>query len=109
MEKKRNGFFLVLLGALIIFLSADSAMADEGSYTFTFQIDQLRFEEISGYDVVRYADLDFMQEVGAPQLPVQVVRFLIPPGQSITGVVLHEVQEEEIAGEYDVYPVQPPH
>jgi len=109
MEKKRNGFFLILLGALIFFLSADSAMADEGSYTFTFQIDQLRFEEISGYDVVRYTDLDFTQEVGAPQLPVQVVRFLIPPGQSIAGVVLHEVQEEEIAGEYDVYPVQPPH
>ena len=88
-----------------------AAGADEGyrlTYTATFALDNLSFEQVMGYDVVTLEDGSLLTDVGQPMLPVQPVRVALPPGMAVTGVSVVDVVRQEIAGEYTIFPAQPP-
>ena len=106
---KHRGYFTHFLAVLLLFsfLTIDSVIAQSDDRVFTFDREELHFQTVSEYDIVQYGDLDFSQNAGAPQLPVQIVQILLRPGQEITGLEIKHVETEEIAGEFEMYPVQP--
>ena len=79
-----------------------------GREVFRFDKQSLAFSEVSGYDVVRYAGIDLSCDVGKPQVPVKLVHVPVPAGMEITGVRIVRVEDETLAGEYRLFPVQPP-
>jgi hypothetical protein len=88
-----------------------AAGADQGyrlTYTATFSLDDLSFVQVMGYDVVTLEDGSLLTDVGQPMLPVQPIRLALPPGMAVTGVSVVDVVRQEIAGEYTIFPAQPP-
>jgi len=84
-------------------------MADtfEVRYTATFSQEDLVFEEVMAYDVVRMKDGDSLNEPGKPMLPARTVRIALPEGMTVTGVLAGDVQSIAIRGEYEILPAQP--
>lgn len=77
-------------------------------YAATFCEGDLTFGKVKGYDTIRLADGDYLTEAGKPMLPAQTVRIAVPPGMAVTGVRVVEAQKMELAGEYSIFPAQPP-
>ena len=76
--------------------------------TATFSEDELIFGTLMDYDTVRLADGEYLNAPGQPMLPAQTVRVALPAGMAVTGVRTIESTAVELAGEYSVFPAQPP-
>ncbi|MCK5078233.1 MAG: hypothetical protein KAR38_17760, partial [Calditrichia bacterium] len=100
--------FLLTSIFLIIFQQLLYAYTETEIKTITFAREKLKIEKIDSYNLVKYVDYNHSMIVGAPQLPVQIIRLPLLPGQEIIDVKVLNVLREEIKGEYEVYPVQPP-
>ncbi|NIO02233.1 MAG: T9SS type A sorting domain-containing protein [Candidatus Latescibacteria bacterium] len=94
--------------ALLSSPHADIESADSSYRFLSFEKDKLRVTRSSGYDVIRYENLELSQEVGSPQLPVKVLHVVLPPEKRISGIELTPLKSEELEGSYHVLPVQPP-
>jgi len=92
--------------------AAAESVADDATfqvrYTATFSQDVLVFGKLMGYDTVHLPDGDWLNEPGKPMLPAQTVRIAVPAGMAVTNVRLLETTPVELAGEYSVFPAQPP-
>ncbi len=77
-------------------------------HTAVFSKDALIFGERRGYDTLRLAGCDYVNEAGRPMLPVRTVRIALPAGMAVTAVRVVDTKEAELPGEYTVYPAQPP-
>jgi len=75
----------------------------------TFDINDLSFTEIEGYDFVRLEGCkSTIVELGAPCLPKVSFSLLIPQGAEVIDIEIVSLDTEEIAGDYKVYPTQHP-
>ena len=77
-------------------------------YTAHFSQDELSFGKLMGYDMVTLKDGDFLTELGKPMLPSKELKIALPPGMAVTSVLVLNTTEEEIPGEYNIFPAQPP-
>ena len=104
----RDWFTLIALLSVLLALYVEEAQADSAHQTFTFDRSRLEFSKISGYDVIRYGDLELSREIAAPQVPVKLVRLALPPGKRIASVTIEEFDSEELEGWYSLFPTQAP-
>lgn len=103
---------VLMVGMLVISPVAVEA-DDEGPafavcYTATFPKDGLVFGKLMGYDTVRLEDAGCLNEAGRPMLPAQTLRIALPAGMAVTGVRVVGSEATTVAGQYDVFPAQPP-
>ncbi len=90
------------------FLFALIAFAGIMEKEVNFDISDLSFTKIEGYDFVNLKGcISSTVELGAPCLPKASVSLLIPQGAEITDVEIISLETEEIKGTYDIYPTQP--
>jgi hypothetical protein len=101
---------VLLLGALIALFAIPSSLLAEVSsqQTLRFSRSDLSFSEVEGYDVVKLQGCDYLLEVGKPMLPSQEVKVALPAGMEAKSVRVLNVTSEVVAGEYSIFPVQPP-
>jgi hypothetical protein len=74
----------------------------------SFNIEDLSFSQLKGYDLVKLEGCELTVEVGAPLLPRASFSLLIPQGAEVVNIEVVSVDKEEITGEYDIYPTQHP-
>ncbi|MEJ2721791.1 MAG: C25 family cysteine peptidase, partial [bacterium] len=92
-----------------VLLVAGAGRAGAGDrFTFRYDPEKLAFGTLGGYDIIRYENLDLSTEIGAPQVPVELVRIALPPGAEIAAVRIVKMESEDLAGEFDLFPVQKP-
>jgi len=103
----KNIFCLILVFAFFI-LNTNEVRASDNYQTFTFEKNKLTTEKLSGYDIIHYEDLELSQTVGAPQLPVKIVRLSLPPRKDIASISITDMESEYLEGKYNLFPVQPP-
>jgi hypothetical protein len=73
----------------------------------TFDINDLSFTKIEGYDFVRLEScISTIVELGAPCLPKASFSLLIPQGAEVTDIEIISFDKEEVSGKYEVYPTQ---
>lgn len=108
MNLARNRFCRIAFVLVFLALSTEHARADSDYQTFTFDNSRLKSSKISGYDVIRYGDLELSREIAAPQVPVKLVRLALPPGKRIASVRIEELDSEELEGRYRLFPTQAP-
>ncbi|GAF83910.1 unnamed protein product, partial [marine sediment metagenome] len=77
-------------------------------YTATFAEDQLVFGNLLGYDTLRLKSGGCLNEPGQPMLPAHTLRIALPAGMTATGVRVAETQALQLAGQYSLFPAQPP-
>ena len=93
---------LVVLLCMSAFLYADY----KGSVITDPQ--ELSFSQIDSFDVVSFEDGYFTDEEGSPQLPVKILKFLIPVDVNVVEVTVNYNEMVDLDGIYDIYPAQPP-
>ncbi len=74
----------------------------------TFNIDDLTFSSLEGYDLVKLKGCKSTVEIGAPLLPRASFSILIPQGAEVVDIEVVSFAKEEITGEYNIYPTQHP-
>lgn len=94
----------ILLSACLLAIAISSFAQYDGSKSYS-QSD-LIIDTIQGYDLVSLENCIFTDDIGAPQLPVLTVKYLIPVNAEVTGITINNQTHEIISGSYNIYPVQ---
>ena len=87
---------------------AEGAPLAPVQYTVHFSQTELSFGKLKGYDMVRLDDGGYLAQRGEPMLPTREIRIALPPGMAAQTVRIVASELEEITGEYNVLPAQPP-
>jgi hypothetical protein len=102
----------VLLLAVAFLLPAEVSSqgkdAAEVRYTAEFSQDDLSFDKLLGSDLVGLRNGYYADELGAPMLPSVELRIALPAGMAAQGVRVVTTTQEQISGEFNVLPIQPP-
>ncbi len=75
---------------------------------FHFDKQLLNWQQVRGYDQLRYTGLELLQQPGYPQIPFKIVQFPVPAGQRLDSISVIRVSSQELPGEYDLPPASPP-
>ena len=91
----------------VLFLYSFISYAD---YTgsVTTNANELKFSTKNSYNVVTITDGYYTKVVGAPQLPVKILRFVIPIDKKVSNVIVNSTSIQQLSGTYNIYPVQTP-
>jgi hypothetical protein len=77
-------------------------------YTAEFSAEELYFDKVMGYDVVRLKHCGFLAELGKPMLPSKEIKIALPSGMAVKSVQVVSTAREKIPGEFNIFPAQPP-
>ncbi|HBX53090.1 MAG TPA: hypothetical protein DEH02_18660 [Bacteroidales bacterium] len=99
----RNRIFILLM-LVLFFLQA------YGQYngTVTTNLSELNFSQQDGYDIIQFKSNLTTEETGAPQLPVKILKYILPLDIKVSGVVVINSVIEQINGQFNIFPFQPP-
>jgi len=86
----------------------DNADVYTVQHTAEFSKADLSFDKLRGYDIVRLNDGDYLWAVGKPMLPYKELKVALPMGMAAKRVRVVDTKSEEIPGEYNIFPAQPP-
>lgn len=77
-------------------------------YTAQYSRDDFSFSQLNDYDMVSLKAGDWLSELGKPMLPSQEIRIALPSGMAVSNVLVVSKTEEQIPGEFNIYPAQLP-
>lgn len=108
------------VGALVLLLavagSLGGTVAATGSYDWdgdrlrhsvACTIDEVRFGQLRGYDVVGLPGGIHLTDPGLPMIPVLQIHVALPPGMRAERIEVLPEAFSSLDGTYDVYPAQP--
>ena len=102
-----SGLFAAL--SLVLFASPLLSQASYNTkYVAEFVQSDLSFDKLAGYDRVRLKGGDWLSDIAKPMLPVKELRIALPAGMKVTDVYATDIKTQEIIGEYNIFPAQPP-
>jgi len=107
-KSKLSFMLLVILGFVIFTYPLGSKDGYQIRYMAEFSLEDLTFKRLMGYDILILEDGDWLAEPGKPMLPVKELRIAIPGGMEVKRVYVTDTQIQEIEGEYNIFPAQPP-
>jgi hypothetical protein len=109
MTKSKLVIALMVSGLTLIFAKP---LFPESSYRIQYKAEfpkeNLSFDKLKGYDRIRLVEGTYLEDVAKPMLPAREIRIAVPAGMKVTNVYAADVKSEEISGEYNIYPAQPP-
>ncbi|MCP4584268.1 MAG: hypothetical protein GY839_21865 [candidate division Zixibacteria bacterium] len=116
-RNRAMGFWVFCILSLLIGIPAAPAFSQAngadtgGSSNILIAVDfsaaDLEFDEISGYDMVRFEDCDYGHRPGEPMIASRVIKVAVPEGMKVTDLSAAVSASREIAGEYNILPMQP--
>jgi len=107
----KSKLIIALVVAFSIMFFAKPLLSEEGykvQYVALFSQNDLSFDKLKGYDIVRLKEVGFLAEPGKPMLPSKEVKIALPSGMTVKSVSVVDAKKEEILGEYNILPSQPP-
>jgi hypothetical protein len=79
------------------------------SKSVTIKQSDFRVEKSDEYEKITLDKVHYTTDiVGHPELPVDVLSFVIPIDAQITGINISNMSKQKLSGTYNIYPVQPP-
>lgn len=107
----RSKLVALLFVTLFILCFASPIFSEDSykvRYTAEFSAEELYFDKVMGYDVVRLKHCGFLAELGKPTLPSWEIKIALPSGMAVKSVQVVSTTQEEIPGEFNIFPAQPP-
>jgi hypothetical protein len=95
---------ILLISITIALLSFVSA---QGPYTLSFNLSQFEFTVENGYDRVKGIEMSALTDIGAPELPVKSLNFILSNGAKVQNIEILSLSLVPVAGTYNIYPSQP--
>ena len=101
---------LLFLAACVGFMAGTvfSEGAYQVSHTASFPQNEFSFDRFSGYDRVTVSRGSYLAELGRPMLPCREIKIALPSGMMAQSVRVVEATTEQIPGEFNILPSQPP-
>ena len=96
-----------IITIIVLLCTSTLVFADYNGNVTTNQ-EKLSFSQMDGYDVISLEKGYLTEEIGAPQLPVKILKYVIPIDMNVSDIFVNSSQHEELNGSYFVYPAQPP-
>jgi len=88
--------------------SAQAEKVMEVRHTVEFSLNDITFDHLQGYDIVRLGGGDYVAVEGKPMLPAREIRIALPSGMAARTVRIAASSLQEIDGEFNILPAQPP-
>lgn len=110
-DVKNGGATTALLVTLLVTLLAGGALAATAGtlhHTLRYEREDLGFSRLHGFDLVTLDGADLTGEIGAPQLPIDLVRLALPQGTEVERVEAQVSASIMLPGTYRILPAQPP-
>lgn len=107
----KSKLIISLLIALFFIFLTKPILAEESfkvQYVAGFSQNDLSFDKLKGYDIVRLKDGGWLVELGKPMLPAKELKIALPAGMAVKSVYAMNTKSERIPGEYTIFPSQPP-
>jgi hypothetical protein len=89
-------------------LAAGGAGASTHVETETFDMGELRFDRVDGYDLVSLEDARWLTRAGEPRLPAIPYRVALEPGSRVVSVSVRAADSNAIGGTYEIMPAVAP-
>jgi len=107
---KSRFIFSLLMVLPFAFLASPLVSKDDYQtrYVAQFSWGDFSFDKVMEYDMVSLEQGDWLDDLGKPMLPAKEVRIALPSGMKVTGVYVTNAESEQISGEYNILPAQPP-
>ncbi len=93
--------------ALVVLAGASPAAAATPRARAEFDADDVVVENVRSYHKLTVDGCSTVSDVGAPDLPIRVLHFVIPGDARVDDVVISSLEERELTGVYRVLPRQP--
>jgi len=96
---------------LLLILLSSAIYAQQITQQFSFSQNDVQPVKSGEYDIVSLPETDFLQgeeNAGKPQLPVKYFKLLLPQGASATNVSISINSEQQLQGNFYLFPVQMP-
>jgi len=77
-------------------------------HTVEFSADALSFDKIQNYDIVHLKERSYFNQVGKPMLPMKMIKIALPEGMSVERLRVISKDYQDLNGEFDIFPSQPP-
>jgi hypothetical protein len=107
----RKSIVAAVIVVAAIFAS-DIAVAGDGAlrvtYTAQYSENDLIFDRIGDYDIIRLKGENCLAEPGKPMLPMSIIKLALPEGMTATKIEILDVNSITLHGRYDIFPAQPP-
>ena len=108
------GFIMKLISFLLLFSLFPIHSISQVTHTVNFSYNDLSVSDITGedsivYSKVEYTDLQFNDELGAPNLPVKIIHLIIPSYQNVRSININPSGQQFINLSHLVYPTQLPY
>ncbi len=98
----------LLVTLLVLVTAAVAVVATAGPVAHTtFTADDITLGQRRGFETLSFGDGSRLGLVGEPDIPAHIVRFVIPDGMTVGGLVIIEGDEVVLDGEHTIHPVQP--
>ncbi|MFH1501935.1 MAG: C25 family cysteine peptidase [Candidatus Eisenbacteria bacterium] len=97
--------FGTLIAACAVLALAGSAAALTGAARASFDVDELETSRLGAYVSLSIEGCRSMADVGEPELPVRILRFVIPADARVEDLVV-EYDEVQLPGTHRVMPAQ---
>lgn len=83
------------------------------SHSVNFSKNNALTSSVKGEDGVEYQRIIFTQthstqEIGNPELPEKYIKLIVPSNQDVESVTINNIKQENVEGDYLVFPVQYP-
>jgi len=114
MKSNYSKGYAPVIGVLLFVLLASGMNSLAATETFrlnqivTFSKSELQFDRMGNYDLIKTADHSYINSPGAPMLPSRTIKIALPDGMQVTSIEVSDVKTEEISGQYNIFPAQPP-
>ncbi len=104
---RRLSTLAAIISVLLLAQPAFSGDALVVRYTAEFSLDDFSFNQVRGYDVARVENGECLAEPGKPMLPSAQIRVALPAGMIVSSVQILNIRQENVPGEFDIFPAQP--
>ncbi|MCK4403680.1 MAG: hypothetical protein KAW02_01195 [candidate division Zixibacteria bacterium] len=101
----------VLFSIISVMFFARPIFSEDGyrvRFTAEFSAEELSFDRVMGYDMVRLKHGGYLAELGKPMLPSKEIKIALPSGMEVKSVQVLNTIQEEIPGEFNIFPAQLP-
>ena len=72
-----------------------------------FSLAEVNTTQTDGWDIATIAGCNMEVDVGKPYLPVKHLHIAIPKNKDVTGIRILNMQQQELAGNFNIMPTQP--
>ncbi len=98
----------VIITTIVLLCTSSMVFADYNGNVTTNEA-ELSFSQMNDYYFISFKKDYFTEEVGAPQLPVKILKYVIPIDMNVADITINSSEQIQLSGTYNIYPAQPPY